>query len=170
MAELKKNTPDFESLPSGKGLSFGIIVAEWHEDVTSLLLDACNSTLKLHDVVEEDIHIVRVPGSYELPLGARLLNNVKKLDAIICLGCLIKGETKHDEYIANAVSSGIMQLSLMISVPVIFGVLTTQNKEQALERAGGKHGNKGMEAAASALKMVAMKKALYPKQKIGFGQ
>lgn len=170
MAEMNKNAPDFESLPSGKGLSFGVVVAEWHEDVTSLMLDACKSTLQQQEVAEVDIHIVRVPGSYELPLGARLLNNVKKLDAIICLGCLVKGETRHNEYIANAVSSGIMQLSLMISVPVIFGVLTTQNKEQALERAGGKHGNKGKEAAASALKMVAMKKTLYPEHKIGFGQ
>jgi 6,7-dimethyl-8-ribityllumazine synthase len=143
-----------ESIPSGKGKSIGIVVSEWNEDITFSLRDACIDFLLEHQVKKKDIYIKYVPGAFELPLGARLLSGKEKLDAVICLGCVIKGETTHDQYINTAVSTGIMNLSLTSGKPIIFGLLTPNDKQQAIDRAGGKHGNKGIEAAATALKMI----------------
>lgn len=161
-------TPSSE-IPSGKGLAIGIIVSDWNRDITDKLLAGCRATLLANEVAEDQIEVHRVPGSFELPMGARLIASGKKFDAIICIGCVIKGETKHDEYISHAVSNGIMQLSLMINTPIIFGVLTPNNKEQAEARAGGKLGNKGEEAAIAALQMGTLRrKETSPAHKIGF--
>lgn len=156
-------------VPSGKGMSIGIVVSDWNAEITGNLLDGCKQILTRQGVDEGSIIVQRVPGSFELPLGARLLTSSNKLDAVICLGCIIKGETKHDEYIAQAVSSGIMQLGLMSNIPVIFGILTPDNMDQARARAGGDHGNKGEEAAIAALRMAALRKAsLGASKKIGY--
>lgn len=169
MASKKKNLSDISDIPSGEGKKIGIVVSDWNSAITENLLEGCKDALLNAGVREEDMKIVHVPGSFELPLAARLLQQGYKLDAIICLGCLIKGETKHDEYIAQAVASATMQLSVVSSTPVIFGVLTTNDYTQAEERAGGKHGNKGTEAAVTALKMAAVKAGLKGEnKKIGF--
>lgn len=161
---------DTGDLPSGEGLQIGIVVSEWNAQITGKLKAGCVTTLELAGVHESDITTIQVPGSYELPAGARILAGQKKYDAIICLGCVIRGETDHDKYISQSVASGLMQLGLMINVPIIFGVLTPNSMEQALERAGGKHGNKGVEAASTALKMAALRKSIgSEKSRIGFG-
>jgi 6,7-dimethyl-8-ribityllumazine synthase len=146
-------SPPMVNLPDGKSFKVGIVVAQWNPDVTSALLAGAKETLKEAGVLEKNIEVIEVPGSFELPWGARHLLTSEKKDAILCLGCIIKGETKHDDYIANAVASGIMQLGLTSGVPIIFGVVTTNTPEQALDRAGGKHGNKGAEAAATGLQL-----------------
>jgi len=150
-------SPSLVNLPDGSSLKIGIVVSQWNADITTALLNGAKDTLKQAGVLDTNIEILYVPGSFELPWGARQLMKPGKRDAVICLGCLIQGETKHDEYIASAVASGIMQLGLMSGVPVIFGVLTTNTEEQAKDRAGGKHGNKGSEAAAAALQMASIK-------------
>lgn len=157
------------NLPDGKPYKIGIVTAQWNADITSLLLLGAKETLTNAGVLPENIEELSVPGSFELPWGARQLMKSDKKDAIICLGCLIKGETKHDEYIASAVASGIMQLGLASGIPVIFGVITSNTLEQAVARAGGEHGNKGVEAAASALQLAFIRSGEKPsKKKIGF--
>ena len=138
----------------------GIVVAQWNQDITSALLDGARQALFDNGVIESNVTIVEVPGAFELPVGARMLLQSGSFDGIICLGCVIKGETKHDEYISNAVAHGIMNLSLTSGKPVIFGLLTPNNHEQALERSGGKHGNKGTEASMTLLQMLEVKKKL----------
>lgn len=156
-------------LPDGKSYKFGIVVSQWNDDITGALLEGAKTTLGSAGVIPDNIEVLFVPGSFELPWGARQLMKADKKDAIICLGCIVQGETKHDEYIANAVASGIMQLSLMSGIPVIFGVLTTNSYEQARERAGGSLGNKGSEAAIAALQLAVVKSGDKPsKKKIGF--
>ena len=142
-----------EEIKSGANLKVGIVVSEWNEGITATLLDGAKETLLKHEVKQENIHIVTVPGSYELPMGANILLNKYGLDAVICLGCVIKGETDHDKYINGAVANGIMNLGLMSNKPVIFGVLTPNSQAQAEDRAGGAYGNKGVEAAITALRM-----------------
>lgn len=142
-----------DEVPSGDRCSFGIVVSEWNSEITDALLQGAMSTLIENGTDEKDIHVYHVPGSFELPFGASELIRKKKFDAIICLGCIIQGETRHFEFIADAVANGIMQVGLKTEIPVIFGVLTTNNLEQAKERSGGKVGNKGVEAAVTALKM-----------------
>ncbi len=157
------------NLPDGKPYKIGIVVAQWNADITHLLLQGAKETLSASGVIPENIEELSVPGSFELPWGARQLMKSDKKDAIICLGCIIQGETKHDEYIAIAVANGIMQLSLASGIPVIFGVLTTNTQDQAQERAGGTHGNKGSEAAATALQLAFIKSGDKPsKKRIGF--
>lgn len=143
-----------QKLKSVKDFSFAIVVSEWNEDITFALRDECIATLKANGAEEDKILIHYVPGAFELPLGARITLAQQKIDAVICLGCVIKGETDHDIYINNAVASGIMTLSLTSKKPIIFGLLTPNTKEQAVDRAGGKYGNKGVEAAHTAIKMV----------------
>lgn len=146
-------SPSLVNLPDGSSFKIGIVVSQWNADITNALLEGAQDTLLKAGVLSDNIEILYVPGSFELPWGARQIMKPGKRDAVICLGCIIQGETRHDEYIASAVASGIMQLGLMSGVPVIFGVLTTNTEEQAKYRAGGKHGNKGSEAAAAALQM-----------------
>ncbi len=133
---------------------FAIVVADWNEDITYALRDGCIATLKKHGAKDENIIVSNVPGAYELPLGARISMSQGKIDAVICIGCVIQGETKHNDYINNAVAMGIMQLGLSTGKPVIFGLLTPNDHQQAADRAGGKYGNKGVEAAMTAIKMV----------------
>ena len=135
---------------------FGIVVAEWNSEITEALLKAAVDTLKYHGAVSSHIKVVYVPGSFELSLGAQKLAAKKKIDAIICLGCIIQGETRHFDFIAQAVANGITEVGLKYDKPVIFGVLTTDNLQQAQQRAGGEHGNKGEEAAITAIKMLAL--------------
>lgn len=156
-------------LPDGRPYKIGIVTSQWNAYITHALHEGAKATLIEAGVLPENIEELYVPGSFELPWGARQLMKMDKKDAIICLGCVIHGETKHDEYIANAAANGIMQLGLASGVPVIFGVLTTDNAEQARERAGGKHGNKGSEAAATALQLAYIKSGnKSDKRKIGF--
>ncbi|MFI5171779.1 MAG: 6,7-dimethyl-8-ribityllumazine synthase [Chitinophagales bacterium] len=149
-----------ETVPSGENFRIGIIVSEWNGIYTEKLYQGCYNILLKHKVNLENIVTVYVPGSFELPQAAQLLMESQELDAIICLGCIIKGETDHDRYIAAAVAHGLMNLSIDYSTPVIFGLLTTENEEQAADRTGGKYGNKGDEAAITALKMAALRAKL----------
>lgn len=171
MATANKNLSSYDvsTIPSAEELIFGIVVAEWNAKITHALYEGCFDTLIKHGAKEENIHTVQVPGSFELPSGARMLAGNKKLDAVICIGCVIQGETKHNEYINNAVANGLINLSIASGKPVIFGVLTPNDEQQALDRAGGKHGNKGVEAAITAIRMAALKQSLTePAKTIGF--
>ena len=133
---------------------FAIVVAEWNEDITGAMYESAFDTLRQHGVKKENIIRKDVPGSFELPLGALWMAEDKKIDAVICLGCVIQGETAHFDYICQAVAYGVTEVSLKTKKPVAFGVLTTLNKQQALERAGGKYGNKGEEAALTVIRML----------------
>lgn len=139
---------------TAKGKKFGIIVSRFNELISSQLLSGAIDCLIRHDAKEEDITVAWVPGSYEIPLTAKKLVQSKKYSAVICLGAVIRGGTPHFDYIASEVSKGVAQVGLESGLPVIFGVLTTDSIEQALERAGTKAGNKGWDAALSAIEMV----------------
>jgi 6,7-dimethyl-8-ribityllumazine synthase len=154
MATSDKNLSQFDEIPSGKRFRIGIVAAEWNREVTDKLLEAAVETLEKAGV--QKIHVLRVPGTFELPFGAQSLAQKKQVDAVIALGCVVQGETRHFDFICDATANGIMRVALDYNKPVIFGVLTTANQEQALERAGGKHGNKGTEAAVTALKMLSL--------------
>jgi len=171
MSSKDKNlsTVDQQSLGDCSQYKIGIVVSEWHSNITHKLSDAAKEFLVSHNVLEENITEVNVPGSFELPLGAKMLLSSKNPDAVICIGCVITGETKHNEYINHSVARAISQLALVSSKPIIFGVLTPENMQQAIDRSGGEHGNKGVEAAYSALKMLSIKSDLDTKEKrIGF--
>lgn len=158
MASTLKNLSDHDpaSIPDGSSLKVGIVVSEWNEEITAALLEGCISTLKKQGVKQENIRVKTVPGSFELPFGARVLAEQFSPHAVICLGCVIQGETRHFDYICQGVTYGITELNLDYEIPFIFGVLTTENLQQAKDRAGGKHGNKGDEAAVTALKMAVL--------------
>lgn len=141
------------NVPNGKDYRFAIVVSEWNPTVTQALYDGAYDTLIKHGVHPTEIVTKTVPGSFELSSGAHFLARHDKFDGIICLGCVIQGETRHFDFICDAVAHGVTNVSLQNNVPVIFGVLTTNTMEQALDRSGGKHGNKGVEAAITALKM-----------------
>jgi 6,7-dimethyl-8-ribityllumazine synthase len=154
-SELKNlSTYNPENIPSAKGMRIGILVSEWNEEITFSLRDAAVKTLIKNGAEQMDIRIEHVPGTFELTSGARLLAKSGKYDAIIVLGCVIQGETRHFDYICQGVTQGITHLNVKFDIPFIFGVLTTSNLQQAKDRAGGKHGNKGDEAAITAIKMV----------------
>jgi 6,7-dimethyl-8-ribityllumazine synthase len=168
----KKNLSDVElvSLEKVGQLKIGVIVSEWNAAVTDKLFEGCKETLLKAGIEELNIKTLLVPGAYELPFGAKMLVSEYVPDAIVCIGCVIKGETSHNEYINHAVAQGLTQLSLFANTPIIFSVLTPDTMEQALDRAGGKQGNKGVEAAATALKMIHLKQSLkQQKKQIGFG-
>lgn len=136
---------------------FGIVVSEWNEEVTESLYHGALQTLLDNGAKEQNIISHTVPGSYELSLGAQWLAERSEIDAVICLGCVIQGETRHFDFICDAVAHGITNVSLKYNKPVIFGVLTPNTHQQALDRSGGKHGNKGDEAAITAIKMLGLK-------------
>ncbi len=144
----------FEGKFDGKDLKIGIVAARFNEFITSKLVGGALDVLKRNDVSEENIDIAWVPGAFEIPLIAKKLANSKKYDAIIALGAVIKGSTPHFDYVCAEVSKGVAQISLQNDLPVIFGVLTTNNIEEAIERAGTKAGNKGADAAFSAIEMI----------------
>jgi len=151
---------DPETVPDARKMRFGIVVADWNHEVTNALLDGATTTLKMHGATEKNIVVRHVPGSFELTLGAQFLAEYDDLDAVICLGCIIQGETPHFNYLCQGVTQGITQLNLEYNIPFIFGVLTTLNLDQALERAGGRLGNKGAEAAITAIKMAALQREM----------
>lgn len=161
MASSEKNLSKFEGsdIPDGTGMRIAIVVSEWNEAITGSLFDAAVQTLVTNKVKKGDIIISTVPGSYELTLATQFLCEDKSIEAVIALGCVIQGETKHFDFICDAVAHGITNVGLKYNKPVIFGVLTTNDLQQAKERAGGKHGNKGVEAAVTALKMIALKRS-----------
>lgn len=136
------------------GKKIGLVVSEWNEEVTEALFEGAYQTLIDHGASKENIIRKNVPGSFELSLGAQWLARSEEIDAVICLGCVIQGETRHFEFICQSVAQGIKDVALKFNKPVVFGILTTDTKQQALDRSGGKHGNKGDEAAVTAIKML----------------
>jgi 6,7-dimethyl-8-ribityllumazine synthase len=149
---------DPESIPSAKDMRFAIVVSEWNEDITFAMLQGARDTLIKNGANPNNILVDYVPGSFELTSGARMAAESRTFDAVICLGCVIRGKTPHFNYICSSVSNGLTQLNVNYDIPFVFGVLTTNNLRQAKERAGGKHGNKGDEAAVTAIKMVDLKR------------
>ncbi len=143
-----------------KGLRFGIVIGRFNEFISGKLLAGCLDGLKRHGAEEEQIDVVWSPGSFEIPLLAKRLATSKKYDAVICLGAVIRGATPHFDYVAAEVSKGVAHVGLDTGVPVIFGVLTTDNIEQAIERAGTKSGNKGFDAALAAMEMANLMKEI----------
>jgi len=162
MSSLHKNLSDFSHLKvaSASGLRFAVVVSQWNAGITGSLLEGALSTLEKHGADPDQVQVVKVPGSYELISGADIvLQQKEEVDAVICLGCVIQGETRHFDFICSAVAHGLAQVGLKYGKPVIFGVLTTDNMEQAQDRSGGKHGNKGAEAAVTAIQMAALRTA-----------
>jgi 6,7-dimethyl-8-ribityllumazine synthase len=145
---------------TAKGLRFGIVAARFNDFITSRLLDGAIDALLRHGAADSDIEVLKVPGSYEIPLAAKMLAKSKKFNAIICLGAVIRGATPHFEYVSAEVSKGVASVSMETGLPVIFGVLTTDTIEQAIERAGTKSGNKGWDAALSAIEMANVMKQM----------
>ncbi len=162
MASSLKNLSDTAKhpLPDLSNFKIGIVCAEWNEEVTSALEKGCRKTLEKAGLKKKNLLVLRVPGSFELPGGAKMLVENKKVDAVVCLGCVIRGETPHFDFISEAVAHGIMELNLRYHLPFIFGVLTTDTLQQALDRSGGAHGNKGVEAAVTAMRMLELRKSL----------
>lgn len=148
------NLHENRNLGSIKGKRVAIIVSEWNSEITDKLLEGCRDALTGHGVVEKDLIVKYVPGSFELTHGSNMMAASKNIDAVVCLGCIIQGETKHFDFISMAVAHGATIVSVKHDKPVIFGVLTTNNQQQALDRAGGKHGNKGFEAGISLVKVL----------------
>jgi len=160
MSSSHKNLSDFShiTIKSAQNLKFAIVVSQWNAEITGALLNGAIDGLINNGTTEQDIKVIEVPGSYELIAGADIALRNKDFDAVICLGCVIQGETRHFDFICNAVANGISNVAIKHNKPVIFGVLTTDNLQQALDRAGGKHGNKGEEAAITAIQMAHISK------------
>ena len=150
----------YEGSLVSQGIKVGIVAARFNEFIVSKLVSGALDGLKRHDVKDEDIDVAWVPGAFEIPLIASKMANSGKYDAVICLGAVIRGSTTHYDYVCNEVSKGIAHVALEKGVPVMFGVLTTENIEQAIERAGSKVGNKGYDCAVGAIEMVNLKAQL----------
>ncbi len=150
----------FEGMLLGKGLKFGLVVSRFNEFITAKLLEGAQDALLRHGVNQEDIEIAWVPGSFEIPLIAQKLAQTKRYDAVICLSAVVRGGTPHFEYIAAEVSKGIAKVGLDTGLPVIYGVITADTLEQAIERAGTKMGNKGFDAAVTAIEMANLLKSI----------
>lgn len=158
MATANLSDYDPKRIPDAGNMCFGIVVSDWNREVTQKLLEGAINTLLKHGCVRENILINHVPGSFELTIGAQFIAEYDDVDAVICLGCVIQGETPHFTYICQGITQGITQLNLEYNIPFIFGVLTTNDLQQALDRSGGKYGNKGDEAAITAIKMAALQR------------
>lgn len=156
MASSEKNLSSFSkrTVTDIDKRKVAIIVSEWNEEVTEAMYEGAYNTLRENGVQKENIIKKSVPGSYELPLAAQWMAQSDDIDAVICIGCVIQGDTRHFDFICDAVAQGIKDVNLKYNKPVIFGVLTPENQQQALDRAGGIHGNKGDEAAITAVKML----------------
>lgn len=156
MSSQNKNLSSVEGneVKSAANFTFGIVWAEWNHEITSALYKGAFDTLLKYGAKSENIISKTVPGSFELTLGAQWLAEQKKVDAVIALGCVIQGETRHFDFICDAVANGITNLNIKYNKPIVFGVLTPDNHQQAIDRAGGRHGNKGDEAAITAIKML----------------
>lgn len=150
----------YEGMLLGKGLKFGVVISRFNEFFSRKLLDGAMDALLRHDVSDDDIEVAWTPGSFEIPLIAQKMAQTKKYDAIICLGAVIRGSTPHFDYIAAEVTKGIANINLNTGVPIIFGVITTDTLEQAIERSGSKVGNKGKDAAVSAIEMANLVKSI----------
>ena len=144
---------DFDSVPDASNMCFGIVVAEWNHDITGALLDGAVKTLEKHGTIPENIHVKTVPGSFELVYGAQQMCKNDGFDAIIILGSVIRGETPHFDYICQGVTAGIARLNATSHTPIVYGLLTCENEQQAKDRSGGRLGNKGDECAVVAIKM-----------------
>ena len=151
---------DKSSIPNAEGLRFGIVVSEWNPEITEGLYKGAHQTLLDNGVAPEDILRMNVPGSFELTFGASVLGETTDVDAIITLGSVIQGETKHFDFVCQGVSNGITQLNITLDIPVIFGLLTDNTLQQAIDRSGGKLGNKGIECAIAAIKMASINQIL----------
>lgn len=151
---------DFNSVPDASDMRFGIVVSEWNSHITGALLEGAVTTLKKHGVKEENILIQTVPGSFELTFGSAQMIKSGKVDAVIAIGCVVRGDTPHFDYVCAGTTQGIAHLNATSNIPVIYGLITTNNMEQAEDRAGGKLGNKGDEGAITAIKMVDFKRKL----------
>lgn len=160
----KTNLSEYDptALPDGSKYRIGVIAAEWNPEVTDAMLAGAVETLRSNGVKEENIVVRRVPGTFELTSASDMMLRYANVNAVICIGCVIQGETRHFEFICQAVSQGLTNVALKHERPVIFSVLTTNTMEQALERAGGRHGNKGVEGAVAALKMLAYSESIKP--------
>jgi 6,7-dimethyl-8-ribityllumazine synthase len=158
MSSAHKNLSVFSTtgLPDVSRKKFAIIVAEWNSEITEALFEGAYQTLVDNGVQAENIIRANVPGSFELSFGSQVFAQKAEIDAVIAIGCVIQGETKHNDYINHAVAGGLTEVALKYNKPVIFGVLTPNNQQQALDRAGGIHGNKGDEAAITAIKMLGL--------------
>lgn len=145
---------DFDSVPDGTGMKIAVVVAEWNSNITERLLEGACDTLEKHGVAEPDIFVERVPGSVELIFGAKQMAETNLFDGVIILGCVVRGETPHFDYVCSSVTQGLTELNLRYDIPFIFGMVTTNDMAQAKARSGGKFGNKGVEAAVTVLKMI----------------
>ncbi len=145
---------DPAKVPNGSDMKIGIVVSEWNDNITNALLEGAHKTLVKHGVKEENIFIDFVPGSFELIFGAKHMVENKEIDAVITLGSVVRGDTPHFDYVCSGVTQGIADMNIRYDIPFIFGLLTTDDMQQAEERAGGRHGNKGDECAVAALKMI----------------
>ena len=156
MTEKKQNLSSYNvsDIPYVTGKKVAVVTAEWNFEITSAMEKGCIDTLLKHGFFEKNVLQVYAAGSFELPFVAKKMIKQHHVDAVICIGCIIQGETRHFDFIAQATANGIMQVGLECEKPVIFGVLTTNNMQQAIDRAGGKHGNKGVEAAVTCLKLM----------------
>ena len=143
-----------------RGRRFAVVVSRFNEPVTSRLLEGALAAFRRHGVADEDVEVARTPGAFEIPLVAQRLARSQRFDAVVCLGAVIRGETPHFEYVAGQCARGVQTVGLETGVPCIFGVLTTDSLEQALERAGGSHGNKGWDASVAAMEMAALLESL----------
>ena len=162
MATSIKNLSDYDkkNISNGADYKIGIVVSEWNETITGKLMEGALETFKENGVCEENILIKTVPGAFELPLGAQSLLEFNKLDGVIAIGTVIQGETKHFDYVCSGATQGIMTVMLDYNTPISFCVLTDNNMQQSIDRAGGKHGNKGIECAVSLLKMIQLQRSL----------
>jgi 6,7-dimethyl-8-ribityllumazine synthase len=160
MATKNLSNIDWSQMPEAGHFSFGIVVSEWNNEITNGLLKGALDVLKKAGVKKSRIKIVYVPGSFELAHGAQLLIESQPLDGVICLGCVIRGETAHFDFVSQATATGVMNVGLQYAMPVIFGVLTDDNIQQSKDRSGGKKGNKGSESAATVIKMAALRSKL----------
>ncbi len=171
MATAKVNLSALESIPltNPSKIKIGLVVSEWNKKITDKLLEGAISALKENKILEDNIIIHRVPGTFELPLGAQYLLENNLVHGVITIGCVIQGETKHFDFVCQGATQGIVQVGLRYNKPVSFCVLTDQNEQQSIDRSGGKHGNKGVECAISCLKMIHLKEEIAkPTSNIGF--
>ena len=154
------NLSDYQAqdVPNASGMKFALVVSEWNSDITYNLRDGAIDTLTKHGANKEDIQVVHVPGSFELIYGCKQVLDANDLDAVIAIGTVIRGETEHFTFVCEGVTQGMVELNLTYDAPTIYCVLTDNNKQQSLDRSGGKHGNKGVECAVAAIKMAALKK------------
>lgn len=159
MSSVNKNLSVSEGsqVPNAVAFKFGIVYSEWNHEITNALKEGAVNTLIANGAKKENIIIRQVPGSFELTLGAQYMAEATDVDAVICLGCVIQGETRHFDFICDAVAKGITDLNIEYNIPFVFGVLTPDTQQQAIDRAGGKHGNKGDEAAVTAIKMLSLR-------------